>query len=406
MPITATTNNKLEKGKMTGEQVDDDDMLLADVMSLKITKEEEDQTVEKKSSIMENIMWNDWTAQQQNEYYYYCYQQQLQSNYYQYLQMQQQQQQQQQQMMYMMMRHSISNNNSSINSSRRFSTISSSTNSSSAANHSTNRYHRSSCQYPSTSVSSLLSTPSISSKPLSITTTTTTTTTTNKTSESKRAAVASTTPTRSNKTNRYSNNNNHTNYTTSTTITEQPITTANNEAPKRRQSLGKRIKKALFLGKSESTETNENTAVIQRSPPPLSVSLGNKAKIIPDSPVSTISSRQYHRHRRSYSYTIDPQQRVSSPACSTVSTASTASTTTTNDTISTTSSKKSLSFNPVVKLHETFSASEYDRRCDTNATCQKLTPDLALKIKEELNEFKLNDMSVHIESRQYTQFFA
>jgi hypothetical protein len=116
--------------------------------------------------------------------------------------------------------------------------------------------------------------------------------------------------------------------------------------------------------------------------------------MIPDSPTSSISSKRPY-YRRS-PYNIDS---LPSPASSTVSTSSTQHTT------STSSSKKSLSFNPVIQLHETFSAMEYDRRCDTNTTCQKLTPVLALKIKEELNQFKLNDMSVHIDSRQYTHFF-
>ncbi|KAF7731639.1 bud neck involved protein [Apophysomyces ossiformis] len=66
---------------------------------------------------------------------------------------------------------------------------------------------------------------------------------------------------------------------------------------------------------------------------------------------------------------------------------------------------RKLQFCGTIQVHETFSASEYDRRCDTNATCQKLTPLLAMKIKQELNEYKLTDMEVHVESRQYTHFF-
>ncbi|KAI9021729.1 hypothetical protein CLU79DRAFT_752975 [Phycomyces nitens] len=64
-----------------------------------------------------------------------------------------------------------------------------------------------------------------------------------------------------------------------------------------------------------------------------------------------------------------------------------------------------LLFCPTLQLHETFAASEYDRRCDSNATCQRLTPALAMHIKQELNDFKLTEMAVHIESRQYTHFF-
>lgn len=119
--------------------------------------------------------------------------------------------------------------------------------------------------------------------------------------------------------------------------------------------------------------------------------------MIPDSPHSSVSSRKGDYRRSPY---IDS---LPSPASSTVS--STSSTQHSTSSSSTTTSKKSLSFNPVIQLHETFSASEYDRRCDMNTTCQKLTPSLALQIKEELNQFKLNDMSVHIDSRQYTHFF-
>ncbi|KAG0173173.1 bud neck involved protein [Apophysomyces sp. BC1034] len=66
---------------------------------------------------------------------------------------------------------------------------------------------------------------------------------------------------------------------------------------------------------------------------------------------------------------------------------------------------RKLQFSGTIQVHETFSPNEYDRRCDSNSTCQKLTPLLAMKIKQELNEFKLTDMEVHVESRQYTHFF-
>jgi hypothetical protein len=112
--------------------------------------------------------------------------------------------------------------------------------------------------------------------------------------------------------------------------------------------------------------------------------------VAPDSPGSSI--RSCHSRRACH-------DKLPSPALSTVSTTSTQSTN-----IST-ASKKFLTFNPVIKLHETFSAHEYDRRCDTSTTCQKLTPELALKIKEELNNFKLKDMFVHVESRKNTHFF-
>ncbi|OAD66876.1 hypothetical protein PHYBLDRAFT_104067, partial [Phycomyces blakesleeanus NRRL 1555(-)] len=62
-------------------------------------------------------------------------------------------------------------------------------------------------------------------------------------------------------------------------------------------------------------------------------------------------------------------------------------------------SRRRLVFCPTIQCHETFAASDYDRRCDNNATCQKLTPLLAMRIKQELNEYKLTDMEVHVDSR-------
>ncbi|KAI8065659.1 hypothetical protein BC940DRAFT_74410 [Gongronella butleri] len=70
-----------------------------------------------------------------------------------------------------------------------------------------------------------------------------------------------------------------------------------------------------------------------------------------------------------------------------------------------TTGRRRLQFCPKVQVHETFAAADYDRRCDNNATCQKLTPVLAMKIKQELNEYKLTEMQVHVASRQYTHFF-
>lgn len=66
---------------------------------------------------------------------------------------------------------------------------------------------------------------------------------------------------------------------------------------------------------------------------------------------------------------------------------------------------RKIQFCSTIQVHETFAPGDYDRRCDTNATCQKLTPMMAMKIKQELNEYKLTDMEVHVESRQYTHFF-
>ncbi|KAI9485394.1 MAG: hypothetical protein EXX96DRAFT_544940 [Benjaminiella poitrasii] len=67
--------------------------------------------------------------------------------------------------------------------------------------------------------------------------------------------------------------------------------------------------------------------------------------------------------------------------------------------------ERRIQFCSTIQVHETFSSGDYDRRCDTSATCQKLTPMTAMKIKQELNEYKLSEMEVHVESRQYTHFF-
>ncbi|ORY91084.1 hypothetical protein BCR43DRAFT_498484 [Syncephalastrum racemosum] len=95
------------------------------------------------------------------------------------------------------------------------------------------------------------------------------------------------------------------------------------------------------------------------------------------------------------------------PAPSSSSTSLVSASTSTAVPSTTASAKKAgrLQFCPTIQVHETFSSSEYDRRCDNNATCQKLTPLLAMKIKQELNEFKLSEMEIHTESRQYTHFF-
>lgn len=67
--------------------------------------------------------------------------------------------------------------------------------------------------------------------------------------------------------------------------------------------------------------------------------------------------------------------------------------------------QRSLQFAPSIQIHETHASGDYDRRCDANVTCAKLTPLIAMKIKQELNEYKLKEMDVHIDSRIYTHFF-
>lgn len=79
--------------------------------------------------------------------------------------------------------------------------------------------------------------------------------------------------------------------------------------------------------------------------------------------------------------------------------------TTTSSSSSLVATERRVQFTKTIQVHETFALGDYDRRCDNNATCQKLTPMLAMKIKQELNEYKLTEMHVHVDSRQFTQFF-
>ncbi|CAG8668507.1 16781_t:CDS:2 [Racocetra fulgida] len=72
---------------------------------------------------------------------------------------------------------------------------------------------------------------------------------------------------------------------------------------------------------------------------------------------------------------------------------------------STPSSLKKLQFSSDILIHETWTRDDYDRRGD-QTTCNKLTPLLAQKIKQELNEFKLIEMQVHEDSKKNTHFFA
>lgn len=62
-------------------------------------------------------------------------------------------------------------------------------------------------------------------------------------------------------------------------------------------------------------------------------------------------------------------------------------------------------FNKCVNVHETWSKSEYDRSSDPDAVCTRLTANIAQQIKQELNHFKLHEMSVHDSSRIHTHFF-
>lgn len=60
-------------------------------------------------------------------------------------------------------------------------------------------------------------------------------------------------------------------------------------------------------------------------------------------------------------------------------------------------------FSSRILLYDTYGEEEYDRKPDS-ATCNSLTPQIALEIKNELNALK-SEMPVHEDSRCYTHFF-
>ncbi|KAJ3361342.1 hypothetical protein GGF32_007388 [Allomyces javanicus] len=67
-------------------------------------------------------------------------------------------------------------------------------------------------------------------------------------------------------------------------------------------------------------------------------------------------------------------------------------------------SKLGIKFDETVEVLPTFRKTEYNRKPDTNATFRKLTPRMKMEIREELNQFKKNEMSVHEQSLQNTAF--
>ncbi|RIA81634.1 hypothetical protein C1645_677531, partial [Glomus cerebriforme] len=63
-----------------------------------------------------------------------------------------------------------------------------------------------------------------------------------------------------------------------------------------------------------------------------------------------------------------------------------------------TPSLKKLQFSSTILVHETWTREDYDRRGD-QSTCNKLTPILAQRIKQELNDYKTAEMQVHEDSK-------
>jgi hypothetical protein len=68
-------------------------------------------------------------------------------------------------------------------------------------------------------------------------------------------------------------------------------------------------------------------------------------------------------------------------------------------------STRSISFSmDEVPVIETYSKTAYNRKPDNNITVKKLTPKLKQEIREELNDFKKNEMEVHELSASNTAF--
>ncbi|KAI9007952.1 hypothetical protein CLU79DRAFT_777233 [Phycomyces nitens] len=65
----------------------------------------------------------------------------------------------------------------------------------------------------------------------------------------------------------------------------------------------------------------------------------------------------------------------------------------------------SVRFGETVSVHSALSKYEYDRGSDPEAACTRLTAELAMSIKEELNTYKIHEMHIHPDSRCYTHLF-
>jgi hypothetical protein len=62
--------------------------------------------------------------------------------------------------------------------------------------------------------------------------------------------------------------------------------------------------------------------------------------------------------------------------------------------------KKILFFAETVEVLPTFRKSEYNRKPDANATFKNLTQQMKVEIREELNNFKKEEMDIHPDSKQ------
>ena len=66
--------------------------------------------------------------------------------------------------------------------------------------------------------------------------------------------------------------------------------------------------------------------------------------------------------------------------------------------------KSVLNFNEVVEVLPTFRSTDYNRKTDDSFTFKRLTPKLKQEIRDELNQFKREEMEIHSESAHNTAF--
>ncbi|KAI8638735.1 hypothetical protein BD408DRAFT_422607 [Parasitella parasitica] len=195
-------------------------------------------------------------------------------------------------------------------------------------------------------------------------------------------------------------------------------TDSNDIATSHTRKGGLKVRSSTSTGNNNVTPDSPNSAISSRSsftrlPPPATTNNNNNAPTQhqpqrnfihlpePGLPSPTLSSTSSIKHNEEeyikpaiglhYGIGLHGSPKLKPASSSTSSLVAT--------------SGRRIQFCSTIQVHETFSAADYDRRCDNNATCQKLTPLVAMKIKQELNEYKLTDMEVHVESRQYTHFF-
>ncbi|KAF9014890.1 hypothetical protein BDQ17DRAFT_1385743 [Cyathus striatus] len=131
------------------------------------------------------------------------------------------------------------------------------------------------------------------------------------------------------------------------------------------------------------------------SPAPLipPLSFESSPKELPDTPTQI-------SHSQSPPIFQHPNMNSSAPVLSTVTNAAP-----TLNRRTATSPYKRLTFSTSLSVYDTFSSMVYDRRSEP-ATWNRITPQMAQRIKEELNSYKMEEMEVHAASRVNTQFFV